>query len=96
MRAAFVLVLALAGCKSDAVRDMVENDKDGSPLAVAACFDRPDLPADACKRVATRRIDSVLAMAAPNDLQCWDATRAAQKFAPDKVDALKTKCRAHQ
>jgi hypothetical protein len=83
----------LVGCKKhDAIRDLVENDTSGAPAAVAACLSRRDLPVDACKRVASRVADNVVAAEHPNDLQCGDALELADRMLPEKLGALAGKC----
>jgi hypothetical protein len=96
MRRRLLLLLLVGACQREAVRDLVERDTDGSALALAACLERTDLPPDACRRVAERYLDRVLAMEQPNDLYCWDATRASQKFAPQRLAAIQSKCKAHR
>jgi hypothetical protein len=86
-------IAALVGCKKqDAVRDLVENDTSGAPAAVAACLGRRDLPAGACRRVAVRVADNVVAAERPNDLQCGDALELANRMAPEKLVVLAGKC----
>jgi hypothetical protein len=91
----FLLFAVFVGCdkKKDGFRDLVVNDTTGSDAALAMCLSHGDLPADACKRVTTKNIDNLLKMESPNDLYCYDAVRAARKFAPEKLEVLKTKCK---